>query len=75
MGGRVAYGDVVGCMRHAQDTHVLVDGTGTAVMSGSLEYIEREAAALIDAGVRDISIRTIDDAGHWDWTMVDWGDD
>jgi len=68
-------GDVVGGMRHARDTHVLVDGTGTAVMSGTLEQMETEAIALAEEGVRNISIRTIDDAGHWDWTMVDWGDD
>lgn len=60
-------------MTHANDTHVLVDASGTAVMSGSLEQIEREALALILEGVRNISIRTIDDAGHWDWTMIDWG--
>jgi len=61
-------------MIHANDTHVLVDGTGTAVLSGPLEFIEREAIALMETGIRDISIRTIDDAGHWDWTNVDWGD-
>ena len=61
-------------MTHADDTHVLVDATGTAVMSGSLELIEREALALMNEGVTDISIRTIDDMGYWDWTMVDWGD-
>ena len=62
-------------MIHANDTHVLVDGTGTAVMSGTLEEMEREALALIDEGVQNISIRTINDMGHWDWTMIDWGDD
>lgn len=61
-------------MIHANDTHVLVDASGTAVMSGTLAEIEREAAALVGEGVRDISIRTIDDVGVWDWTQVDWGD-
>lgn len=61
-------------MIHANDTHVLVDASGTAVMSGTLAEMEWEALALISEGVRDISIRTIDDRGHWDWSVVDWGD-
>ena len=61
-------------MIHANDTHVLVDGTGTAVLSGSLEYIEREALALALAGVEHISVRAIDGLGNWDWTEQDWGD-
>lgn len=61
-------------MMHANDTHVLVDATGTAVMSGSLEQMEREALALLLDGIRNISIRTIDGTEHWDWKMMDWGD-
>lgn len=61
-------------MMNANDTHVLVDATGVAVMSGSLEQMEREVLALMLEGVRDISIRTIDGAEYWDWKMMDWGD-
>lgn len=62
-------------MIHANDTHVLIDALGTAVMSGTLETIEFELAALLEQGIWDVEIRTIGGEEYWDWTMIDWGDD
>ncbi len=61
-------------MMHANDTHVLIDASGTAILSGTQEQVELEALALASEGVSCFSIRTIDDIQHWDWTSVDWGD-
>ncbi len=61
-------------MMHANDTHVLIDASGTAILSGTQEQVELEALALTAEGVSCFSIRTIDDIQHWDWTSVDWGD-
>ncbi len=59
-------------MIHANDTHVLIDATGTAILSGTQEQIELEALALIAEGIENVSIRTIDDMPVWNWTMIDW---
>jgi hypothetical protein len=60
-------------MVHPQDTHVIVDQSGTAVMSGS-EELMREYAASARAMGCECELRTIDDPGSWDWTQQDWGD-
>lgn len=61
-------------MIHAHDTHVLIDETGTAVLSGSEPEMRAAEAELFALGHDRIAVRRIDEPGNWDWTAKDWGD-
>ena len=61
-------------MIHANDTHVLIDEHGVAVLSGSERHMEEELKALKALGHEKIAMRPIDEKGNWAWEMVDWGD-
>lgn len=61
-------------MIHANDTHVLIDEHGVAVLSGTKAQMEDELKALKALGHERIDIRPIDGHENWAWEMVDWGD-
>jgi hypothetical protein len=61
-------------MIHANDTHVLIDEQGVAVLSGSEAEMREYADEMLRLGHTQHCIRTIDEHAYWDWSFVDWGD-
>lgn len=58
---------------HKHDTHVLVDDTGVAVLSGSESEMRQYEAATKKLG-GECEVRKIDAVPEWKWDMMDWGD-
>lgn len=59
---------------HHNDTHVLIDEQGIAVVSGTLEDVEEQALWLLAQGFEKWEVRVIDATPVWNWETVDWGD-
>lgn len=59
---------------HHNDTHVLIDEQGVAVVSGSLQDVEEQALWLLSHGYEKWEVREIEAAPTWAWETVDWGD-
>lgn len=68
-------------MRHAEDSHVLIDEMWIATLSGTEQEVADMAFELAREGRVNWEIRRVNRDGQckeenvgWDWRDVDWGD-